>query len=122
MRYVSKPETVAERIEDIRKRTPPPEGRLARHDYISKDDFADLIGISRSRIYAWTRHENPEFPDEDSRERLAKVSGGRYEPDDFVPDDREGGRLARRIAALERTVDILERHIFGEGGAQARGV
>lgn len=121
MRYVSqrKPATVRERIEDLRKRTPPPEGRKARRHYASKDDFAAILGIGRSRIYAWTRTDDPEYPDEISREKLAALSDGRYRPSDFVPGENEAGSLSRRIDALQKQVERLERHIFGQDAAQA---
>lgn len=112
--------TVRERIEDVRKHTPPLATRKARRGYISKDDFAVLLGISRSRIYAWTRDTNPQYPEEESRQKLADVSEGRYSPDDFLPDEGEDEQLDQRIAALERQVERLERHIFGQGVSRAR--
>jgi hypothetical protein len=119
------PETVGDRIEAIRRTTPPPAGRKSRLGYISKEDFADLVGCGRSRIFAWTRTQWPQYPEERFRERLADLSRGRYQPDDFAsPDDsavrRAEQRLEPRVAALEEQMERLERHILGSAGAQER--
>jgi DNA-binding transcriptional regulator YiaG len=122
MRYVSRRDTaenVAARIEDVRKRTPPPKGRRARKNSISKDDFAELLGVSRSRVYAWTRDKDPAYPEEPARKALARLSGGRYQPADFErPRVMATGSLELRVAALEKVVGTLERRIFGEDVAR----
>lgn len=104
-----KPETVRARIEDMRKRTAPPENRQSRQGYASKEDFAVIVGVSRSRMFAWTRENDPEYPDERSCELLAAVSDGRYQPSDFLPSGEES-TLATRLARLEaeavRTGDL----------------
>lgn len=100
-------------------RTPPPKGRRSRQGYISKDDFAKLLGVGRAAVYNWTRKKDPSYPDEAARKALARVSGGRYEPEDFArPRDPGTESLELRVAALERVVGSLERHIFGEDAAQ----
>lgn len=107
-----------DRIEEIRKATPPPKGRKARNPYASKDDFADLLGVSRSRVIAWTHPDNPAYPDAKGREALARLSHGRYQPSDFAPPTQpERGSLARRVSAIEAAVATIERHIFGEDAA-----
>lgn len=122
---------MAERIEDVRKLTPPPPGRQARRGYASKEDFAAIVGVSRSRIYAWTRATSPGYPEERYQERLAELSGGRYEPGDFgrpgvqraLPEGVEAEvlRLARDVRRLTRRVQALERRArpsTGEAGME----
>ncbi len=118
--------TPADRIEDVRRMTPSPRahGRLG---HISKEDFAELIGVSRSRIFAWTRADNPEYPEERHRVRLAELSGGRYVPEDFAPPGREPTpgtravleRIAESEARLLARIEALEeqlRHRAANGG------
>ena len=113
----SEPETVAGKIEALRRTIPPPAGRQSRRDYISKDDLAELLEVSRSAVIRWTNGQG--YPDERNRVRLAELSGGRYRPEDFQPASRtveEMGSLERRMAAVERAVAAIERQLFGSDG------
>lgn len=109
------PLTVAERIEVVRKATPPPEGRRTRKPYISKDDLAELVGCSRSRMYAWTRKEQPGYPEPQWQERLAELSGGRFQPADFS----KAGEAAAQKDRLEELEDEVARLTKGQEEAQA---
>lgn len=118
LRYVSQrgdtAATPGERIEAVRQATPPPPGRRSRLGYISKDDFAKLIGCSRTRVIAWTRDEDPNYPEERYRIRLAALSNGRFTPDDFRRPDQPGPiavRLEQLAAELRNVKDAL--HVAG---------
>lgn len=127
MRYVSRRRdllrTPAERIEAIRKTIPPPPGRRARNAYISKDDFATLIGAGRSTVISWTTGKS--FPNPHYQEVLAEMSQRRFEPADFADPNgvshaerRAARRLEPRLDALEEQVARLAHHIFGSADAQ----
>lgn len=116
-----KVETPAQRIEAIRRSLPPAEGRRSRLGYLSKDDFADLLGAGRSTVINWTTGKA--FPEERYRIELARLSGGQYAPEDFENPQSPGlgkGSLERRLKAVEATVVRLERHLFGSDAAQGR--
>lgn len=84
---MSRRETVAERIENVRKTVPPPEGRKARKAYASKLDFAAVVGASLASINRWTAGNG--YPEPEYQERLSELSRGRYSPQDFArPADR----------------------------------
>jgi hypothetical protein len=99
-------ETVADRIEAIRRTIPPAPGRRSRLGYISKDDFAELIGTGRTRVIAWTTGQA--YPEARYRERLAELSKGRWLPADFARDAAPTDRLAALEAEVERLADALD--------------
>jgi transcriptional regulator with XRE-family HTH domain len=104
-------ESVADRIENVRQTIPPPKGRAARNPYISMEDFAEVLDVSRATIFRWYRGEGI---DEQNRQKLAGLSQGRYTPDDFMQPPREAlleetrrlraenQELRHRIAELEQ--------------------
>lgn len=103
MRYVSlRKTTVAEKIEELIRQTPPLEGRNSRLGHISKEDFAVVLGVSKSALFNWLDGAEP---DPSNRERLAAASGGRYSPEDFAtgPDERpvKNRDLRDRLRLLE---------------------
>lgn len=103
-----KPETVAERIVDLMQSLPPKEGRNSRLGHISIEDFAELLGTSKQRLIDWRKGEG--FPDDRNRERLAAVSEGRYEADDFRGPGAAGRReMAVRLEELEAKVASLRK-------------
>lgn len=114
--------TPAERIELVRQSIAPPEGRRSRLGYISKDDFAALIGCSRTRVIAWTNAENPDYPEERYRVRLAELSGGRFMPDDFRRPDQPGP-LATRLEQLAKELSNLTKalHVAGLAHEELKG-
>lgn len=102
---MSQGETVAERIENVRKSLPPTVGRKSRNPYPSKDDFASILGAARQLVIDWTIHGVE--PSGEYRRKLAALSSGRYQPDDFMTR-RETQRLAARVGSLERSLRRVE--------------
>lgn len=106
-------ETVADRIRAVIRSLPPKDGRRARIDHISIDDFAELLGAKRSRVITWTKGRG--YPNEQYQQRLADLSAGRYTPDDFrkpdlsvlEPELREQVRELRDL--LEAVVALVDR-------------
>lgn len=73
-------ETNADRIDKIRRGLPPAKGVRSGLGYASLDELARLLGTNRSLVITWTRGAEPS---EKHRRRLAELSRGVYEPDDF---------------------------------------
>ena len=129
LRYVSGAgDTPADRIEDLRRHLPPKEGRRSRIGHLSKDDFAELVGASRGRVIAWTT--GVAYPEPRYRVRLAELSEGRYQPDDFAPPNHTArqaelgaavDRMERILEALADRVESLERQAAREGQAKNAG-
>lgn len=83
--------------------TPPKEGRQARLEHISIEDFAAMLGTSKQRIIDW--RDGTGHPDARNREKLAAASQGRYTADDF-----KGPTKAQRLdsqAKLEGEVAVM---------------
>jgi hypothetical protein len=90
--------------------------RMGAQDIRTKRALAILIkkrlGIqldsAERQVARWTTSEKPVSLDERSRSALRAVLGAE-------PPAQEMGELEPRVAALERAVALIERHIFGEG-------
>lgn len=94
---------MGERILAVRKMLPPKPGRRTRLGYLSGDDLADLLGVSRTRIPVWENGRG--HPDPPQRERLAELSGGRFSPEDF--ERRSEPQPLPLIRGLREDVDAL---------------
>lgn len=104
-------ETIADRIENVRRAIPPKQGVRARVPYASVDYFAELLGTNRQRINDWINKGTE--PQPRYRQKLAELSKGRYTPDDFA-EAQGGGGISRRLAELEvQMASVLERQDLG---------
>jgi hypothetical protein len=88
-------ETNEDRINAIQRLLPPAAGVKTRLGYASLDELARLVGTNRSHVIAWKKGTEPSRK---HREKLAELSGGRYQADDFIV--RPVTLLAARSAAL----------------------
>ena len=114
MRYVSPDaETNQERILAIQKMLPPAAGVTSRTGYASLDELARRLGTTRALVQTWIRDTNPGYPSLKHREGLAKLSKGRYRPEEFSRLRATRPELEARLAELEREC-ALDREIVAD--------
>jgi len=95
-------ETNRDRILAIQKTLPPAAGVKSREGYASLDELARRLGTTRALVQTWLREPNPGYPSAKHRMGLAKLSKGRYQPEDFARLRATRPELEARLAELER--------------------
>lgn len=113
-------ETNADRIDANQRMLPPAKKVRSRLGYASLDELARLVGTNRSHIIQWKKGTEPS---RQHRYRLAELSGGRYQPDDFRvrPEATTASLNAARINRLEEWMAELQQDFVNlVGEIQAR--